>query len=125
MYVLVRNDLPLADQLVQVGYACLEAGSRFQPAPCSSNLIALRVDGEVPLLASVEKIEAAGIRCIIFHEPDHGMGYTAACSEPVSGSQRRVFRTFPLWTPSDIIQAARPPHKLIKFASCFFSPSIL
>jgi hypothetical protein len=26
MYVLVRQDLPLADQMVQVGHVCFEAG---------------------------------------------------------------------------------------------------
>jgi hypothetical protein len=99
----------LADQLVQVGHACLEAGSRFQPPECASNLVVLRVDSEVRLLAAVEKVEAADVRCVVFHEPDDGMGYSAACSEPVHGALRCVFRSFSLWKLAEVAQEARPP----------------
>jgi hypothetical protein len=87
----------------------MEAGSRFQPPECASNLVLLSVDSEECLLASVEKIETAGIRCVVFHEPDDDMGYSAACSEPVRGTLRRVFRSFPLWKLAEAIQKARPP----------------
>jgi hypothetical protein len=105
VYVLIRADIPVADQLVQAGHACLEAGSRFRPPECSSNLVVLGVDSEARLLAAVEKAEAAGIRCVVFHE----LGYSAACSEPVHGALRCVFRSFRLWKLAEAAQEARPP----------------
>jgi hypothetical protein len=54
------------------------------------------VPSERQLHAAVAWIESAGIRSTIFYEPDHEMGYTAACTEPVSGPARRIFRRFRL-----------------------------
>ena len=105
----MRTDIALADQIVQVGHACLEAGRRFvQPAaPC--NLVVLGVPSVVHLRDAIARAEFAGIRCAIFHEPDDGMGDTAACTEPISGNARRVFRRFPLWGKTATHAWARGP----------------
>lgn len=42
-YVFVRKDIPLADQLVQVGHVCLEAGSSFGPASGTPFMVLLEV----------------------------------------------------------------------------------
>jgi len=109
VYVLIRTDILLADQIVQVGHACLDAGSSFHQPDQKSNLVLLSVANEKHLLDSVDRIEAAGIRCVVFHEPDDEMGYTAACTEPVAGIQRRRFQKFQLWRSEDAIGDARPP----------------
>jgi len=110
--VLVRADIPLADQIVQVGHACIEAGRRFaQPAePC--HLVLLSVASERHLRDAVARAELAGIRCTVFNEPDDDMGDTAACSEPVLAGDRRVFRRFPLWcAPAGAVWARGPPDR--------------
>jgi hypothetical protein len=110
--VLVRADIPLADQMVQVGHACLEGGRRFaQPAePC--NLVLLSVPSERHLRDAVVRAELAGIRCVAFNEPDDDLGDTAACTEPVSARGRRVFRRFPLWrSPETGVYARGPPDR--------------
>ena len=96
-YVLIRTDILLADQIVQVGHVCLEAGRRFglPEAPC--HLVLLSVPSEDHLLYAILHVEMAGIRYAVFREPDDEMGYTAACTEPLERSHRRVFRRFPLW----------------------------
>ena len=95
--MLVRTDIPLADQIVQVGHACLQAGDRFvQPKePC--HLVLLAVPSEAGLCAAVARAKAAGVRCEAFYEPDDEMGYTAACTEPLEAGDRRLFRRFSLW----------------------------
>ncbi len=87
----------LADQIVQVGHACLEAGkvSELPDSPC--HLVVVTVANEIQLLTAVENAERYGICFYVFNEPDGDMGNIAACSQPVIGQQRRVFRRFPLW----------------------------
>jgi hypothetical protein len=82
-YVFVRTDIPIADQLVQVGHACLEAGNRFaQPeGPC--HLVLFGVRSEARLLDAAVWLNAAGIKCVTFFEPDDRLGYTAISTEPV------------------------------------------
>jgi hypothetical protein len=109
VYVLVRTDIPLADQVVQVGHACLEAGYRFKQPEVPCNLVVLKVSSEECLRFAIEEIELAGIRCAIFCEPDENMGYTAACTEPVTNFQRRLFRRFPLWSEDEALQCGRSP----------------
>jgi len=93
----VRQDISLAAQLVQVGHACLEAGQRFeQPAqPC--HLVLCGVSSEEQLARVVEQLEQQEVRVFLFYEPDFPRGYTAACTEPVCGERRRIFRRFRLW----------------------------
>lgn len=106
IYALVRTDIPLADQIVQVGHACLEAGGAFAPPP-GCHLVVLQVGSEPQLWRMVERAEIAGIPMKVFFEPDDGMRYTAACSAPVGGAQRRIFRHLPLWAPPG--SAPAPP----------------
>ena len=122
MYVLVRTDIPLADQIVQLGHACLEAGRRFKQPEIPCNLVVLKVGSEAGLRCAIEEMEIAGIGCAVFYEPDENMGYTAACTEPVTHLQRCLFRHFPLWTEEEALQPGRsPPNSaqgLILLANC-------
>jgi hypothetical protein len=93
-------DIPIADQIVQVGHACLEAGFKFRKPNETVNLIVLSVDSEIHLLTSAEKLGVRGIQLFLFHEPDDQMGFTAACTEALNVTYRREFRDFPLWKSS-------------------------
>ena len=99
-YVLVRTDIPLADQIVQVGHVCLEAGFKFQRPNEIVNLVVVGIESEVHLLATLERMSLRGIQFALFYEPDDHMGFTAACTEPLTITYRREFRNFPLWKPS-------------------------
>jgi hypothetical protein len=98
--VFVRTDIPLADQIVQVGHACFSAGLKCQISDEEVNLVLLSMDSEKQLLASLGALNAAGIKYVVFHEPDDEMGYTAACTEPLTGTYRREFHNYQLWRPS-------------------------
>lgn len=99
VYVLVRTDLDLADQVVQVGHACFEAGQRFgQPGP-PTILVVLAVGAEAELASALEEIRLRGVQAVGFVEPDRGLGLTAACTEPISTpTRKRPLRHRPLWT---------------------------
>jgi len=96
----VRTDIPLADQIVQVGHACLEAGFKFQKPNKTIHLVVVCVESKIQLLAALERVNLRGIQFVLFHEPDDQMGYIAACTQPLTVSYRREFRDFPLWKPS-------------------------
>jgi hypothetical protein len=107
--VLVRIDIPLADQIVQVGHACLEAGHRFEQPQEPCHLVLLSVDSEKELQIVVERAELSDARCVVFYEPDNNLGWTAACTEPVTGINRRVFQRLPLWRADAANQNERDP----------------
>jgi hypothetical protein len=101
-YVLVRTDIPLADQIVQVSHVCLQAGHRFnQPEP-PCHLVLLSVPSETHLQSALVSVRMAGVRYTVFYEPDEQMGYTAACTEPLDSFYKRIFRRFPLWRPDGL-----------------------
>jgi hypothetical protein len=53
----------------------------------------------------------AEVQCITFYEPDDGLGYTAACTEPITGLNRRLFRRIPLWrAPYPLELSPAPPE---------------
>lgn len=120
VYAIVRKDIPLADQLVQVAHATMEAGASFyrpeggqrirenfggalvglaRLAPEVSSLVVLQVADKFELIAAAKKLTDANIRFELFFEPDDQMGHTALATEPLSGEAREVFRPFKLWKP--------------------------
>ena len=102
--MLVRTDIPLADQIVQVGHACLEAGFKFQKLNEIIHLVVVCVESEKQLLAVLEKVGLRGIQFVLFREPDDNMGFTAACTKPLTNIHRREFRKFPLWKSREVIK---------------------
>ena len=99
VYVLVRQDLPLSDQLVQIAHACLAAGYSYSLPAEVPNLVLLAVPGEKHLHIFLGSLDAAGIRYVLFHEPDDCLGDTAACTEPLTARYRETFQRLSLWQP--------------------------
>ena len=106
VYVFVRTDLPPADQIVQVGHVCLEAGTQF-PLPPACRLVVLALPDQQALIAAQDYCRERGIRCLTFVEPDpvdagssEPMSLTALCTEPLNALKRRHLRRFPLWNQS-------------------------
>jgi len=97
VYALVRQDLPLAAQLVQAAHACLEAGSRYPLSSENPNIVLLAIPNEKHLHIFLGRLDAAGIRYVLFHEPDDCLGDTAACTEPLTADHRGTFQRVPLW----------------------------
>ena len=104
IYVLVRKDLPLADQVVQVGHACYDAGHFWGKK--GVHLILLQVENEKELMKWVDSLNIVHIKHTTFYEPDPAeeindqpMGCTALCTEPLHGKRREIFADCVLWVP--------------------------
>lgn len=83
--------------MVQACHASLEAARAFLPTEHEHPfVIVCGVRDERRLWRCLNRIEQAGIRCRAFFEPDLDDQLTAVATEPVFGTQRRVFRPFPL-----------------------------
>lgn len=68
-YVLVRKDLPVYVQMVNVGHACGEA---ITAAPISKRTVIrlLHVTDEAELLQYRDRLVAKGFHVVVVHEPD-------------------------------------------------------
>ena len=102
IYVLVRKDLPLEDQIVQVGHACFESGMHFGKE--GTHLILFQIETQKELKNWSETLKEHSINFTMFFEPDsifdndiESMGYTAICTEPLSGKRRQLFKNCLLW----------------------------
>ncbi len=95
--MLVRTDIPLPQQIVQVGHVCLEAGRRFAWPGRSCNLVVLGIATLADLQNAIDRVTLAGVRWALFYEPEDGLGLTAACTEPLNTLLRRLFRNYSLW----------------------------
>ena len=95
-YVFIRKDIPIADQIVQVGHVCLEAGSKFGPAN-SPSLVLLEVRDSQHLQEVKEYLDSKLIDFVVFYEPDDNMGETAICTTYVDKRERKHFKHYTLW----------------------------
>lgn len=99
-FAFVRTDLPVADQVVQVGHVCMEAGARW-PGVERENLVVFGVD-KGQLEYAMDRLAWLGIEWVEFHEPDEArpgegpMGLTAICTRPSPG-QPKALRLLKLW----------------------------
>lgn len=97
-YVLVRQDIPLHQQMVQACHAALEAGFAFDAPATTSSLIVCSVPDREALIAAKERLARYGIRSEIFFEPDWDMGFSALASEPIlDRKQRFAMKAYPLF----------------------------
>ena len=97
-YIVVRDDLPIEQQIVQSSHAAYEAGTHLERNGSNVNhLIVLSTPDEQSLLEAQEKIRERGIESVLFREPDIGDQATALCTEPVWGSRRKIFSSYKLW----------------------------
>jgi hypothetical protein len=100
--VIVRADLPSAQQAVQGIHAALEAGRRdlIPTDGDHPHLVFCTVPDEWALELAARRLRIADIGHAPFREPDLGDRLTAVCTVPVGNDQRRHFRRYPLFLPS-------------------------
>ncbi len=101
VYVLIRTDIPLEQQLVQVGHAALEAGFRFNAPREVASLIVLAVPDRAALLEASARLNDKGIEHELFFEPDFEMGHSALATRPLfKKAERYLMRKYPLYRAS-------------------------
>lgn len=88
VYVVVRKDIDDDDKLVQAVHAGMLSARAF---PVENPWLAiLGVANTAELIAAQNKLSAAGIRTVLFHEDDDDLRATAFATEPLTGAQRNV-----------------------------------
>ena len=99
-HVLVRQDLPLAQQAVQAIHAAMACVHEHGDLPPDTRLVLLAVPDQPSLLAWSSRLGERGIAHSLFEEPDHGIGPSALATPPAPLSQRRLLGRLPLWSPA-------------------------
>jgi hypothetical protein len=99
-YLFIRTDLSPAQQIVQASHAALEAGNRFGP---HSHLVLIAAEGEDTLLKAAAQLNEQGIELETFFEPDENAGYTAFCTQPLQGEQRKPLRKYQLYRAMEAV----------------------
>jgi len=94
--VLVRKDLSPSQICVQSAHACIESTKHSPYEGEHPSVIVCGIDNETKLNNSAEKLEALGITCFKFREPDIGNQLTAIATVPIVGETRSHFRKFQL-----------------------------
>ncbi|GBG14329.1 TonB-dependent receptor [Novimethylophilus kurashikiensis] len=97
-YLMVREDIPLEHQMVQLGHAALEAGFSFNRPAETSYLILLAAKNQEELVRTAEELADLGIEHHMFYEPDFGpMGHSALATRPLFGDERKHMRKYRLY----------------------------
>lgn len=97
-YVLVREDIPLEQQMVQACHAAHHAGHALGGPVDEASLIVCTVPDRAALVAAQERLTRYGIRSKMFFEPSWDMGFSAIGTEPItSRKQRFAMNTYPLF----------------------------
>lgn len=98
MYVLVRRDIPIAQQVVQASHAAAEAGRKFYRAEHGiASLIVLTVPDLAGLTAARERLVRKDIVSETFFEPDFGIGESSLATAPLPDGMRKHLMGWPLW----------------------------
>jgi len=103
IYTFIREDIPPAQKIVQLGHACHEGGKLLNHSEhkCVSSLILLSAKDEDDLLEIAKRIYRAGIDHYVFFEPDME-SYTAICTRPIiSDKERSFFQRWDLYRHTD------------------------
>jgi len=94
MYVFVRQDLSIPQQIVQASHVCAYVGSSFHP---DTSIVLLECPNINYLKYIADYMSENSIKFRMFYETDISE-HTAIASEPISGEDRKIFRKFNLYT---------------------------
>lgn len=99
VYVFVRADLPVEQQMVQASHAALEAGFRFEQPAQTASLVLLSVPDMPALESAAQRLAQYDIDHHLFYEPDFGpMGHSALATRPITAKkERHLMRKYPLY----------------------------
>jgi hypothetical protein len=97
VYVFVRQDIPLPQQLVQAAHAVFGMTSLSPHGEGSPNIIVIGMPHLASLLKAAKKLKAAQVPHFDWHEPDGDLGFTAIATLPLHGAQKEPLANYRLW----------------------------
>ncbi len=96
MYLFVRQDLSIAQQLVQACHGAHECGLQQSSSAPHSSIIVLGVPDKVALQCAFQKFSPL-LPCHPFFEPYKDIGLTSFATAPTV--RRELFAHYSLWSP--------------------------
>lgn len=93
----------MADQIVQVGHVCIDAGKMFKH-PENTHMVLIGVPNENKLLRAQRYLESESIIHTVFFEPDDDMGFTAIATRAVNSEERKLFSKYQIWRPNEQVK---------------------
>ena len=96
----VRQDIPLAQQVVQSNHATFEVARRLQSPNLDEtpSCIVIGVPDKPALFRVIEKLRKHEIGHQVFYEPDFDMGLSAVATVPLVQEQRYPLSNYKLWS---------------------------
>ena len=98
MYIFVRQDISIPQQLVQASHAAHESGLAHSQSGESNSIIIFGTKDKSELEDLFDRFHPE-IDCYPFFEPYKDTGLTAFATKPILESQRKIFKEFKLWKP--------------------------
>lgn len=101
----MRQDISLAQQVVQSNHATFEVARRLphpQNLDVTPSCIVIGVPDKIALFRVIEKLRLKGICHHNFYEPDFDMGLSAVATVPLEPEQRRALSNYRLWREGSI-----------------------
>lgn len=112
MYVFVRQDISLAQQIVQSNHATLSLSSHYG-VEGTPNIVVIGVPDVAALERACREMTAAGIPHHSWHEPDFDMGFTAITSAPIEGEQRRALAHYKVWNVDGLLSPSSMAERIL------------
>ena len=95
----MRQDIPLAQQIVQSSHASIEAARRYIPKESKDvpYVVLVGVPDKAALFRVERKLRDGAVGHAVFYEPDGNMGLSAVATEPLGQGQRRLLSNYRVW----------------------------
>lgn len=97
VYIFIRKDMSIQQQLVQASHAAHESGLNHTQSTQSHSIIALGIDNKEQL-EHLYQYFSQQLECYPFYEPYKDMGLTAFATKPITEEYRGLFKQFKLWS---------------------------
>lgn len=96
-YVIIRSDLTLEQQMVQAIHAAMAATAQHGGLTDHTRLALLCARNQQHLLDLAGALDDREQPFSLFHEPDHGIGYSALATAPGFHKDFKILHRLPLW----------------------------
>lgn len=106
LYLFIRQDLPLSQQIVQTNHATFALSSIRKESGCP-NIVLIGVPNVKSLERVRSKLQAHQVPHYCWEEPDYDFGFTAIATAPLTEEEKKPLGNYRLWRP---VQGAAIPH---------------
>ena len=102
IFVFVRQDLSIPQQLVQSNHATLSLASKYI-INGTPNLVLIGVPDRDGLIEAGNLLTQYGHRYYAWFEPDYDLGLTAIATVPLSREEKKLLAHYTLWRPNALV----------------------